>query len=221
MFTGIVEGLGSVESLTRAAGGVRMGIKADFTMDSVVVGDSIAVSGACLTVVSFQNNTFEVDIAPETLSKTILDRTRVGDRVNLERALRLGDRLGGHLVSGHVDAVGAVKARQPVANAALFTFGVPESISRYIIKKGSVAVDGVSLTVNACTKDSFEVSIIPHTAKVTTIGLRKIGDSVNIETDIIGKYVERLTLPYGRGDKRAGVAESSIDEGLLAKTGFI
>jgi riboflavin synthase len=221
VFTGIIEGLGTVESLTRAAGGLRMGIEADFPMDKVEVGDSIAVSGACLTVVRFQDNTFEFDVAPETLSKTTLGQAKVGDRVNLERALCLGDRLDGHLVTGHVDCVGTVQAKRPQANAMLFAFGVPEALSRYIVQKGSVAVDGISLTVNACKTSSFEVSIIPHTAKITTMGFKKVGDTVNIETDMIGKYVERFTQHFANQYTEAGATTSSIDETLLTKTGFM
>ena len=221
MFTGIIEGLGTVRSLSRSAGGLRMGIEADLPMDGVKVGDSIAVSGACLTVVHFQDILFEVDVAPETLSKTTLGQARTGDRINIERALRLGDRLDGHLVTGHVDCVGTVTAKRPVANAILFAFGMPEALSRYVVQKGSVAVDGVSLTVNACKKGAFEVSIIPHTAKMTTLGFKKVGDPVNIETDMIGKYVERFARPFAAGYTDTKDTTSSIDETLLAKTGFM
>lgn len=221
MFTGIIEGLGTVKLLSRAAGGMRMGVEADFPMEKIRVGDSVAVSGTCLTVVDFQKNIFEVDIAPETLSKTTLGQTKVGDRVNLERALSLGDRLGGHLVSGHIDGVGVVEAKRPVANATIFVFGVPEALSRYIIQKGSIAVDGISLTVNVCNRTSFEVSIIPHTAEITTMGFKKVGDPVNIETDMIGKYVERLTQHFGKGETQTKGGSSSIDETLLTNTGFM
>ena len=221
MFTGIIEGLGTVKSLSRMAGGLRMGIEADFHMDKIKVGDSIAVSGACLTVVHFQDNIFEVDVAPETLSKTTLGQAKVGDRVNLERALRLGDRLDGHLVTGHVDCVGVVQAKRAVANATVFSFGVSEALSRYVVQKGSVAVDGISLTVNACKKGTFEVSIIPHTAKMTTMGFKKVGDPVNIETDMIAKYVERFTQPFANGYTDTKDTTSSIDETLLTKTGFM
>lgn len=221
MFTGIVEGLGTIKSVNRAAGGMRMGIEADFPISNVRMGDSIAVSGICLTVVEFQNNVLGVDVAPETLSRTTLGKVKTGDRVNLEQALSFGDRLGGHLVSGHIDGVGVVQAKRPVANAMLFVFGVPEALSRYIVEKGSVAVDGISLTVNACSRTSFEVSIIPHTAKVTTMGFKRVGDPVNIETDMIGKYVERFTRPFTTREKQSQNASSSIDETLLTKTGFM
>ena len=221
MFTGIIEGLGKVISLTRAAGGLRMGIEADFSVDKIKIGDSIAVSGACLTLVHFQDNIFEVDVAPETLVKTTLGKAKRGDKVNLERALRLGDRLDGHMVTGHVDGVGVVKARRPLANAMLFAFGVPEALLRYIVQKGSVAVDGISLTVNACKRGAFDVSIIPHTAKMTTMGFKKVGDSVNIETDIIGKHVERFTRHFANQYTETENKASPIDETLLTKAGFM
>lgn len=221
MFTGIIEGLGTVKSLTRAAGGLRMGIKADIPVEEIKVGDSIAVSGACLTVVDLQDNVFEVDVAPETLSKTTIGQLNMGDRVNLERSLCLGDRLDGHLVTGHVDGVGTIRAKRPLANAMLFAFGVPEPLSRYIVQKGSVAVDGISLTVNACKRTTFEVSIIPHTAKITTMGFKKVGDPVNIETDIIGKYVERFTQHFSNTFTETEETTASVDKTLLAKAGFM
>ena len=221
MFTGIIEGLGTVKSLTRAAGGLRMGIEADFSVDKIKIGDSIAVSGACLTIVHFQDDKFEVDVAPETLSKTTLGQVKRGDKVNLERALRLGDRLDGHMVTGHVDGVGVVKARRPLANAMLFAFGVPDALLRYIVQKGSVAVDGISLTVNACKRGAFDVSIIPHTAKITTMGFKKVGDSVNIETDIMGKYVESFTRHFANQHTEKEKKKSPVDETLLTKAGFM
>lgn len=198
-----------------------MGIEADFSVDKIKIGDSIAVSGACLTLVHFQDNIFEVDVAPETLLKTTLGQAKRGDKVNLERALHLGDRLDGHMVTGHVDGVGVVKARRPMANAMLFAFGVPEALLRYIVQKGSVAVDGISLTVNACKRGAFDVSIIPHTAKMTTMGFKKVGDSVNIETDIIGKYVERFTRHFANQYTGTENKASPIDEALLTKAGFM
>ena len=221
MFTGIIEGLGTVRSLSHAAGGLRMGIEAQLPLNRVKVGDSIAVSGACLTVVHFQRSLFEVDVAPETLSKTTLGHAKTGDRVNIERALRLGDRLDGHLVTGHVDCLGTVKAKRSLANAMVFAFGMPEALSRYVVQKGSVAVDGISLTVNACKRGTFEVSIIPHTAKMTTMGFKKVGDPVNIETDMIGKYVERFAQPFTTGYTDTNNTTSSVDEALLTKMGFM
>jgi len=220
VFTGIVEGLGTVKTVIRARGGVRMGIQSPFSLENVRVGDSISVSGVCLTAVAVEDNTFQVDVAPETLSRSILGQTKVSDRVNLERALCLGDRLSGHLVTGHVDGIATVKARRPVANAVVFTFGVSEDIARYIVQKGSVAVDGVSLTVNACNPRSFEVSIIPHTVSITTIGLKNVGDMVNVEADMVGKYIERFIQHPAKGAEGPQGREG-IDERMLTKAGFM
>jgi riboflavin synthase len=197
-----------------------MEIHSPFLLQDIKVGDSIAVSGACLTAVKIERQTFKVDVAPETLSKTTLGRIKAGDRVNLEGALRMGDRLSGHLVTGHVDGMGKVKARRTKANAILFTFGVPEELGRYIVPKGSVAVDGISLTVNACDRNTFEVSIIPHTASLTTLGFRQVGDLVNIETDMVAKYIERFTRHLAADPGKADM-EMSVDEALLKKTGFL
>lgn len=220
MFTGIIEGLGTVKAVIPTGGGVRLHIRGDFPLDDIRVGDSIAVSGVCLTAVHVGDNAFKVDVAPETLSKTTLAQIKVGDRLNLERALRLGGRLDGHLVTGHVDGIGTVKSKRPSGNATLFAFGVPEELCRYIVQKGSVAVDGISLTVNACLPKAFEVSIIPHTAKMTTLGFKKVGDMVNVETDMIGKYVERFIQPFVDGAKTSRT-RTSIDETVLTKAGFM
>ena len=220
MFTGIIEGLGTIKAIMPMAGGSRMRIQADFPIEGLKIGDSIAVSGACLTAVTFERQTFEVDVSPETMGKTTLGQAKVGDKVNLEQALRFGDRLGGHLVSGHIDGVGVIRDKRPAANAVIFAFEVPESLARYIVAKGSIAVDGISLTVNACDRTSFEVSIIPHTAKVTTVGFKKVGDRVNIETDMIGKYIERFTRPFTEGRQKDS-GRSSVSKALLAETGFM
>jgi riboflavin synthase len=220
MFTGIIEGLGMVQSVVRKGGGVSMGIRADFALSNVGLGDSIAVSGACLTVVHVQDTTFKVDVAPETLTKTTLGQAKVGYKVNLERALLLGDRLSGHLVTGHVDGIATVKARRPAGNATVFAIGVSGELSRYVVQKGSVALDGISLTVNMCHKDQFEVSIIPHTAKLTTMGFKKVGDMVNVETDMIGKYVERFVQPLAEGTQEVE-NRVSMDETVLKKAGFM
>jgi len=149
-----------------------------------------------------------------------LGDVKVGTRVNLEQALRFGDRLGGHLVSGHVDGIGVVSSKRPASNATVFAVDVAETLSRYIVEKGSVALDGISLTVNVSERRSFEVSIIPHTAKVTTMGLRGVGDAVNIETDMIGKYVERFTQPFVEGKGQTASRPSAVDDSLLTKLGY-
>ena len=220
MFTGIIEGQGTITGILPTSQGKRLTIDADFMLDQTKTGDSIAVSGACLTVVAIDGKRFKVDMSPETLTKTTLGKAKIGNRVNLERALRLSGRIDGHLVSGHIDGMGIVKNKQNIGNAIIITIGIPESLSRYMIKKGSVAVDGISLTINNCSRDSFDVSIIPHTAKLTTISFNKIGDLVNIETDMIGKYVERFVTnrQYSDREKETG---KSIDMQFLAKTGFL
>jgi len=161
-----------------------------------------------------------VDVSPETIEKTTLKHVKTGTRVNIERALSVSGRLDGHLVSGHIDGTGQIRHINKKSNAILIGFSVPEALSRYMIPKGSVAVDGISLTINQCDRASFEVSIIPHTAGVTTIGLKKIGDPVNIETDMIGKYVEKfLSNRQGRDSQKHD--KKSLDMEFLLKTGFI
>ena len=215
MFTGIIEGLGTITELRQSGQGKRLALEADFLLSNTKIGDSISVSGACLTVVAIEGKCIKVDVSPETLAMTTFGRSKIGDRVNLERALRLSDRIDGHLVSGHIDGMGTIKHKKNTGNAIIITIGVPESLSRYMIKKGSVAVDGISLTINNLGLDGFDVSIIPHTAKLTTIGFNKVGDLVNIETDMIGKYVERFVT---NNDKET---EKSVDMEFLAKTGFL
>jgi len=221
MFTGIIEGLGTITAIQPSGQGSSFSITSDYNLDGTRIGDSIAVNGACLTAVIIKGRKFSVDVSPETLRRSVLGRIQIGARVNLERALRLSDRLDGHLVSGHVDGIGTLRERKTLANAIVISFGVPESLARYMIEKGSVAVDGTSLTINRCDSSSFEVSIIPHTAALTTIGLKKVGDAVNIETDMIGKYVERFVLDRGPAKDKGGESGGGIDMALLAKSGFI
>jgi len=221
MFTGIIEGLGTITAIRASGQGRRLTITSDFVLDQTGIGDSIGVNGACLTAVVVSGRRFEIDVSPETLEKTTLGLSKVAQRVNLERALRLSDRLDGHLVSGHIDGTGVIKARQASGNATIVTIGVSASVARYMIRKGSVAVDGISLTINECDAASFTVSVIPHTTLVTTIGFKQVGEAVNIETDMIGKYVERFiggrrTQESGNGDVGSG-----IDLQFLAKTGFL
>jgi riboflavin synthase len=213
MFTGIIEGLGTIERIRSSGTGRRISLAADFVLEGTQIGDSIAVDGACLTAVMVAGGRFDVDVSPETLGTTTLGKGVIGRRVNIERALRVSDRLDGHLVTGHIDGTGTLTQKKTAGNAILLTFAVEGPLQRYMVKKGSVAVDGISLTINRCEGGSFEVSIIPHTAKVTTLGLRYPGDRVNIETDIIGKYVERL-LPGDSG-------KSAIDMAFLSKTGYL
>ena len=192
MFTGLIEELGTVKGIRSQSGGMRLSIAGKTVLEGMKAGDSIAVNGACLTVVEMSHSVFGADVSKETLTKTTLGRLRVGDRVNMERAMRPTDRLGGHLVAGHVDAVGVIRTIERTGEASLFTFEAPPEVSRYLIYKGSIAIDGISLTVNEVQGGRFTVTIIPHTARQTTLGFKKVGDPVNLESDMIGKYVEKF-----------------------------
>jgi len=192
MFTGIIEEMGSVKALRLEAGTARLTISASTVLGNTALGDSICVNGVCLTVVDMGRSEFSADVANETLKVTDLGELKDGQKVNLERALQLSARIGGHLVTGHVDAVGRIREKRQEGNSWRVFIEAPETALRYIIKKGSVAVDGISLTVADVDKTGFSIAMIPHTAKLTTLGFKSAGDSVNLETDIIGKYVERL-----------------------------
>jgi riboflavin synthase len=216
MFTGIIQGLGTLFEKRPAGGGMIFGLEASFELTDPEEGESIAVNGACLTARNIKGNRFYVDVSPESLRRTGLGRLQAGSKVNLERALRLCDRLGGHLVSGHVDAQGQVKERRAAGDFTLFTFVLDAGLTKYIIEKGSITINGVSLTVNSCESDRFSVSIIPHTLSVTTLGALREGDWVNIEVDMIGKYVEKLLA-----EKTIGSGPSKINPAFLAEHGFI
>ena len=193
MFTGIIQTVGRIESLVQRGDAVRLAIVAPaLDTSDVQLGDSIAVSGPCLTAVALGAGRFEADISPETLAKTTLGGRQAGDRVNLEKALRLSDRLGGHLVSGHVDGVGTVIARIERADYVQFRLAAPAELARYIATKGSISVEGVSLTVNAVNGVEFELMIIPHTLENTTLGELHAGSQINLEIDLVARYLERL-----------------------------
>jgi riboflavin synthase len=199
VFTGIIEELGSVRAIDRREGGARLEIVATTVLADARAGDSIAVNGCCLTVVDRGDGWWAADAVVETLERTALGSLERDDLVNLERPLRLSDHLGGHLVQGHVDAVGHVAARTPLADGSTrFTFSAPADVLRYVVEKGSVAVDGISLTVAALGDDAFDVAVIPHTLSVTTLGHQEPGAAVNLEADLIAKYVERLLVPTSR-----------------------
>ena len=219
MFTGIIEGLGTITAIQASGKGRRLTVTTDFDLLQSRVGDSIAVNGACLTAVELGIRRFVADVSPETLDRTTFGKAKIGERVNLERALRLSDRMDGHLVSGHIDGTGAVDQKKTTGNAMIVTIKVPESLLRYMIQKGSVAVDGISLTINQCSAENFEVSIIPHTAGLTTLGVKSPGAPVNIETDMIGKYVERFLMPYRQ--PRAPETAAGLDMQFLTRSGFL
>ncbi|HEX3895901.1 MAG TPA: riboflavin synthase [Rudaea sp.] len=193
MFTGIVIAKGTVLTTERRGGDVRIRIgNGGLDMSDVAAGDSICVSGVCLTAIDPDAKSFCADVSTETLSRTTLGTLRDGDSVNLEKSLRLSDRLGGHLVSGHVDAVGRVVSVEPDARSQRWRFETPRELSKYIAAKGSVCIDGVSLTVNDVEANTFGVNLIPHTIAVTTFAEKRVGDGVNIEVDLIARYVERM-----------------------------
>lgn len=209
--------MGTISGIRPSGSGRRFRIASDVPLKEARIGDSFSVSGACLTAVTIEESRFEADLSPETLSRSTFRHAKVGDRVNLERALRFSDRLDGHLVSGHVDGLGTIAGRETAGNAIIVTIDVAPELARCMIPKGSVAVDGISLTINSCGRTNFEVSIIPLTAKWTTISDKGIGAAVNIETDMIGKYVERF-LEQRSESPRDG--NSNITKELLIKSGF-
>ena len=217
MFSGIVEEMGVVKSLVRGLAGARLSILAGAVLKDLQLGESVSVSGACLTAAEVGETDFAVDVSVETLDVTTLGTLTAGAAVNLERALKLNDRLGGHLVTGHVDGTGILRERTQTGNTLLLTFEVPEPILRYCISKGSITADGVSLTINSVSENGVSVAIIPHTAKVTTLGMKQPGDAVNLESDLIGKYVERLLQSSGKLPEKAVPV---IDRDYLQKRGL-
>ena len=217
MFTGLIEGIGKVKELSRFGKDLSITISPLFDMPDTRTGDSISVDGVCLTVTHVAPGSFGLDVSEETLSRSTLTGIKVGDEVNLERSLRVTDRLGGHLVSGHVDGIGRILKKEQRQRSWVLRFGMEENLLRYIIEKGSVAVDGISLTVNRCDDQGFEVNVIPQTGKETGILRKKVGDPVNIETDLIGKFVEKLFLKSKEPHPKKA---SRIDEKLLRTHGF-
>lgn len=216
MFTGLIQSVGKVRSLNRQGNSATLKIVSELAKEDLQLGESIAVNGVCLTVTSWDDQSFSADVSPETLSCSNLGALRPNMQVNLERALRLSDRLGGHLVSGHIDCVATVRHRFQDQNAIRFEFSVAPEAIRYLVEKGSVAVDGISLTVNAVTETSFSVAIIPHSLEKTTLQHCTEGSKVNIETDLIGRYVERLLTGKAGAERGSGV---SLE--FLAKNGFM
>lgn len=216
MFTGIIEELGTIRRLDRSGQSAQLVINCKKVLEGCRPGDSIAVNGACLTVTRFDATSFTAEASSETLLRTTLGASKSGDTVNLERALRFGDRLGGHLVTGHVDGVGSITGMERQGDFVLFTFSAPDNVARYLVEKGSIAVDGISLTVASTRDGKFSVMLIPHTLGETTLGSRAKGAAVNLEADIIGKYVEKLV-----GGNSGCRNSSGLTEETLAKYGFL
>lgn len=212
MFTGIIEAIGVIREGKKDAKGIALKISLPDIFDDVKIGDSIAVNGVCLTVKEIDREGFVADVSAETIGKTTMGRVSAGAKVNLERALRFSDRLGGHIVTGHIDGIARLKERRDEDESVRLTFSLGKELLRYVISKGSIVVDGISLTVNEVGDGRFTVNIIPHTAQNTTVLDKWAGDEVNIEVDIIGKYVERLL-----GNRK----ESKINRSFLAEHGFL
>jgi riboflavin synthase len=215
MFTGIIEEVGTVKHIDRSKDAIVLTIAAEKILEDVKLGDSIAVNGVCLTVTSFTKQQFTVDLMPETVKATSLKELNIGSKVNLERAMAANSRFGGHFVSGHVDGVGKIVKKERLANAVYYEIEVDEKLRRYMILKGSVAVDGTSLTIFGLTKDTFTISLIPHTLQETILGEKNVGNIVNIECDMIGKYIEHF-LNVGREE----TTMSSLTASFLEQHGF-
>lgn len=214
MFTGIIEEVGTVKTVQHSGNNSFIRIEASKVLEDVHIGDSIAVNGVCLTVTQFDSTTFQADVMNETLNRSSLGKLTNGSPVDLERAMAANGRFGGHIVSGHIDGTGTITDIRNDSIAVWYTVSAKPEIMRYIVEKGSVAIDGISLTVAEVTDNTFSVSIIPHTASQTVLGTKKIGDIVNLENDIIGKYVEKLISP-------ASEQKNSLSMKMLAENGFI
>jgi riboflavin synthase len=217
MFTGIIEEIGSISNIKQTGESIIMTIDAKKILEDVQLGDSIAVNGVCLTVTSFSEKQFTVDVMPETVKATSLRALKRGSKVNLERAMAAGGRFGGHFVSGHADGLGVIKSKKPVDNAVYYEIEVSSDILQFIIYKGSVTVDGTSLTVFGLSENSFTISLIPHTTSETIIGLKGTGDIVNIECDMLGKYIDHFLSKRFNGSQNR---KSTITSQFLEENGF-
>lgn len=219
MFTGIVEEIGEILDMKKNTESMMLTIKAGDILDDVKIGDSIATNGVCLTVTGLGRNLFRADVMHETMNRSSLGKLKIGSKVNLERAMRADGRFGGHMVAGHIDGTGEITGIRKDDNAVWYTIAAKPQILRYIIEKGSVAIDGISLTVATVSPDNFSVSVIPHTLARTTLAGRKTGDVVNLENDMVGKYIEKFLMcsPENLQDKQ----DSGIDKNFLIKNGFM
>jgi riboflavin synthase len=212
MFTGIIEGKGKVQRVESRGQEKRLVLQLPFDLTEVQLGDSI--NGVCLTVVEKKEQTVGVDLSPETLQRTMLTKVKEGDMVNVERALRLSDRLGGHIVTGHIDGIGVISERRKIGDILRLKIRVPEDVSRYVVQKGSIAVDGISLTINEYREGEIHLTLVPYTLEKTTLIDKKVGEEVNVEADILGKYIEKIL-------ERTGEKPSRIDLSFLREHGFI
>jgi len=216
VFTGLILEMGELTSLKRRSGGAVLTLKADRIATAAAAGDSIAINGVCLTVVSKSNKEISFDLSDETLGATNLGRLKPGDRINLESSLTPDSKMGGHFVTGHVDSAGKIRSRETLGDMLKFEIEAPQDVLRFLVKKGSVAVDGISLTVVDILKDGFTLIIIPHTARLTTLGVKGPGDTVNLETDILGKYVARfMNREEVKNNKDARFMDSLMKGGYI------
>ena len=211
MFTGLIEEMGTVRSLARGTVG-RLVVASEKVAAGVAIGDSVAINGACLTVTSVSGSETSFDAVPETLSRTTLGDLRPGDKVNLESSLRAGDPIGGHFVQGHVDGVGSIESSRSLGESQVIRVIAPGDVLKYVVEKGSIAIDGISLTVASCDRSGFNIAVIPHTLDATTLHLKRAGDKVNLESDILGKYVGKLLGSMGSG---------RVTEDILRDAGFM
>lgn len=216
MFTGLIEEIGKIQAVTRNEKSCRIIIRARNILEGVQLGDSISTNGVCLTVTELGTNYFVSDVMAETMRRSNLNSLTLSSPINLERALRLGDRLSGHMVSGHIDGTGVITEFEKEDNATWITIKTSEALLKYIVEKGSIAMDGVSLTVGYVDKHIFKVSIIPHTKLTTTLLQKKTGDEINLECDVVGKYIEKLLLP-----KEEASIKNKVDINFLSKNGFL
>jgi riboflavin synthase len=216
LFTGIIEEIGTIKAVIKSTKSAKLIIQASKVLEETKIGDSISTNGVCLTVTDIYDSSFAVDVMAETIRKSSLSMLSQGDKVNLERALQVGDRLGGHIVSGHIDGTGTIRNIQQEDNAIWITVAADPMILRYIIPKGSITIDGISLTVAYVDDSIFKVSIIPHTKEVTTLLYKKVGDIVNLECDLVGKYIEKLLKPKEKQEEH-----SNIDLEFLSRNGFL
>lgn len=216
MFTGIVEEMGTIAGIQRGAKSAVLTIQANKVFEDIHIGDSIALNGVCLTVTSFSGDTYTADVMNETLQRSSLGSLAIGSRVNLERAMAANGRFGGHIVSGHIDGTGTIKKVEKDDNAIWYTIAAPENLMKYIVEKGSIAIDGISLTVAKRSDVDFAISMIPHTAKETVLSQKKPGDIVNLENDIVGKYIEQLMHYEDKKEEKP----STLTREFLLKAGF-